>query len=188
VSPESGSTVLYSASMSLDGFIAGPGGDMSWLTPYIGSGPDAGLLMADVGALLVGRRTFDGDDPNAGTDSEGAYGGQWHGPVVVLTHSPPDGANDPDTVFVDDLARAMETAKAAAGGRYVSILGADVARQCLEAGLLDEVLVLVVPVLLGDGTRLFDLPGGMNVPLEPLDPDDTGPLRLWFRVGSNVRH
>jgi hypothetical protein len=43
-------------------------------------------------------------------------------------------------------------------------------------------LVLVAPVLLGDGTRLFDHSGGTNIALEPVEPEDTGPLRLWFRV------
>jgi dihydrofolate reductase len=76
----------------------------------------------------------------------------------------------------------VAAARAAARGKYVNVLGADVAAQCLAEGLLDEVLVLVAPVLLGDGTRLFDHPGGTEVRLEPLDPDATGPLSLWFRV------
>src|SRR5665647_951682 len=78
--------LLYSVSMSLDGFIAGPGGDMSWLTPYLGPNPGIEGLMERIGALLVGRRTFEGDDPNHGTDKEGAFGGQWSGPQIVLTH------------------------------------------------------------------------------------------------------
>jgi dihydrofolate reductase len=49
------------------------------------------------------------------------------------------------------------------------VLGADVARQCLQTGHLDTVLVVVSPVLLGDGTRLLDLPGGTNVRLQPLN-------------------
>ncbi len=178
------SRVLYSASMSLDGFIAGPDGDMSWLTPYADSDPEVDRLMEQVGALLVGRRTYGGDDPNAGTDAEGAFGGQWQGPSVVLTHRAPEGEPPPDITFTDDLPTAVALARAGAAGKYVNVLGADVARQCLEAGLLDEVLVMIVPVLLGDGVRLFDHPGGTNVPLTPLDPDDAGPLRLWFRVGS----
>ena len=177
------SKLLYSATMSLDGFIAGAGGDMHWLTPYLSGGSEIDGLVDSIGALLVGRRTYGGDDPNAGTDAEGAFGGTWQGPVVVLTHEPPP---DPveGVVFATELGAAVETARTAAGGRYVNVLGADVARQCLEAGMLDEVLVLVAPVLLGDGTRLFDHPGGTNVPLEPLDPDDTSPLRLWFRIAG----
>ena len=176
-----GARLLYSATMSLDGFIAGPGGDMAWLTPYLQEGPEVTRLMEAIGALLVGRRTFGGDDPHAGTDEEGAFGGRYDGPVVVLTHQPPD-QPVPGVRFATDLPTAVARAQEAAGDRYVNVLGADVARQCLEAGLLDEVLVLLAPVLLGDGTRLFDHPGGTQVRLEPLDPHDTGPLRLWFTV------
>jgi dihydrofolate reductase len=166
--------------MSLDGFIAGVGGDMSWLSDYLESGPEVDALMDDIGALLVGRRTFDGDDPNAGTDAEGAFSGRWSGPSIVLTHTPPP-RPVPGATFVDDLAEAVEAAKSAAGGKYVNVLGADVARQCLADGLLDEVLVLIAPVLLGDGVRLFDSPGGSRIRLERL-VDRTGPTSVWFRV------
>lgn len=177
------SKLLYSATMSLDGFIAGVDGDMSWLTEHlVKTSPEIDALMAGIGALLVGRRTFGGDDPNHGTDDEGAFNGAWQGPSVVLTHDPPPGAPPAGVTFASDLATAVRAAQEAAGGRYVNVLGADVARQCLDAGLLDEVLVLIAPVLLGDGTRLFAVPGGARVRLEPLDPTATGITRLWFRV------
>jgi dihydrofolate reductase len=162
------SRLLYSATVSLDGFIAGPGGDMSWLSGHLDpADPAVHDLMADIGALLIGRRTFDGDDPNAGTEEEGAFNGQWDGPAFVLTHRPP--ADDGGVAFRPDLRTAVRDAKQAAGGRYVNVLGADVARQCLRAGLLDEVLVYLAPVLLGDGIRFFDDPGGGLVALEPVD-------------------
>lgn len=177
------SKLLYSASMSLDGFIAGDDGDMSWLSEHVGaSGAETDDLMASVGSLLIGKRTFTGDDPNRGTDAEGAYGGRWQGRSIVLTHEPPPDPPDADVSFVGDLAGAVAAAKSAAGGKYVSVLGADVARQCLAAGLLDEILVLIAPVLLGDGTRLFEHPGGTRVRLEPIDPQRTGPTGHWFRV------
>ena len=72
----------------------------------------------------------------------------------------------PDVTFVGDLEQAVTQAKAAAGDKYVNILGADTARQCLAAGLLDEILTCIAPVLLGDGVRLFDHPGGTDVKLE----------------------
>lgn len=174
--------MLYSATMSLDGFIAGPGGDMSWLTSYLGPNPTADDLVGRIGALLIGRRTFGGDDPNRGTDKEGPFGGTWTGPQFVLTHEIPDAA-PPGITFVDDLAAAAAGAKAAAGEKYVNILGANVAQQCLQAGLLDEVLVFVAPVLLGDGVRLFDHPGGASVRLERLEVGQA-PLAtsIWFRV------
>ena len=61
-------TVLYSATASLDGFIAGPGGDMSWLTEHLtgAENPTADRLLADLGAILAGSNTFGGDDPNRG--------------------------------------------------------------------------------------------------------------------------
>jgi dihydrofolate reductase len=171
--------VLYGASMSLDGFIAGPGGDMSWLTEFVSRpNPTAAALVEKVGALLVGNRTFGGDDPNQGTDKEGAFGGTYHGPQFVLTHHLPE-TEIPGVTFVTDLAAGVAAAKEAAGDRYVNVLGADVARQCIEAGLLDEILMFVVPVLLGDGVRMFDHPGGMKVRLEEVRDDE-----LWFRVAG----
>ena len=174
--------MLYSASMSLDGFIAGPGGDMAWLRPYLGPNPTVDALVGDIGALLVGNRTFRGDDPYQGTEAEGvAFGGAWTGPQFVLTHRAPD-APVADVTFVDDLDSGVAAAKAAAGEKYVNVLGASVARQCLDAGVLDEVLVGIVPVLLGDGVRLFERPG-RAVALERLSlshaPHATN---LWMRV------
>ena len=89
----------------------------------------------------------------------------------------------PDVPFVGDLASSLAAAKVAAGDKYVNTLGADVARQCLDAGELDEILVCIAPVLLGDGVRLFDHPGGANIALERLSltqvPHATN---LWLRV------
>jgi dihydrofolate reductase len=175
---------LYSCTMSLDGFIAGPGGDMQWLRPHLGPNPVAEDVVDRIGSLLVGRRTFDGDDPNRGTDQEGAFGGRWHGPVFVLTHEPPaEAPDDPELTFLTELGPAVTAAREAAGEKYVNILGAEVARSCLEAGLLDEILVLVAPVLLGDGTRLFDWPGGRSVDLVRRHVSGPpGVVNLWYDV------
>jgi riboflavin biosynthesis pyrimidine reductase len=82
---------LYSATMSADGFIAWPGGDMSWMTQYLGPNPAANDLIGQIGALLVGNRTFRGDDPHKGAEKEGKpFGGGWTGPQFVLTHQVPD--------------------------------------------------------------------------------------------------
>jgi dihydrofolate reductase len=146
--------------MSLDGFMAGPDGDMSWLAEHLAPNPTVDEIVGKVGALLVGNRTFRGDDPYKGTTNEGKpYGGGWTGPQFVLTHHAP-ATPVPDVTFVGDLDSGVAAAKAAAGDKYVSVLGADVARQCLDAGLLDEILVCIAPVLLGDGVRLFDAPAG----------------------------
>jgi riboflavin biosynthesis pyrimidine reductase len=81
---------LYSAAMSLDGFIAGPGGDMSWMVDYLGPNPVVDELIPQTGAILAGNRTFRGDDPHKGRPGEGKlFGGGWEGPQFVLTHHPP---------------------------------------------------------------------------------------------------
>ncbi|MGH2443909.1 MAG: dihydrofolate reductase family protein [Chloroflexota bacterium] len=175
--------LLYSAAMSLDGFIAGAGGDMSWLATFFGPNPTVDELPGMIGSLLVGNRTFRGDDPYRGTEAEGKpFGGAWSGPQFVLTHHPPE-AEVEGTTFVGDLESGVAAAKAAAGDRYVNVLGAEVARQCLEQSLLDEILVCIAPVLLGDGVRLFDWPGGTNVRLERIDLTETPRVtNLWMRV------
>ena len=142
------------------------------------SGPWQNLLTDSDGRKIHGHAAALGDDPNKDTDKEGAFGGQYQGPVIVLTHRPPDGPV-PGVTFAGDLKTAVAEAEAAAGDRYVNVLGANVARQCIEAGLLNEVLVFIAPVLLGDGVPLFDNPGGARVGLEPL----AGESAHWYRAG-----
>lgn len=174
--------LIYGATMSLDGFIAGPDGDMSWMTEYLEPDPAVDELIGEIGALLVGKRTFDGDDPHRGTEAEGkAFGGGWEGPQVVLTHHAPD-APVPGVTFVSDLEEAVAAAKAAAGDKHVNVLGADIARQCLDKGLIDELFVGIAPVLLGDGVRLFEQPGGAKVRLER-----TGLSRTRYSTNLRLR-
>jgi dihydrofolate reductase len=175
---------MYSATLSLDGFIAGPGGDMSWMTEHLGPNPEIEALIEDIGSLLVGRRTFGGDDPYKGVaDREGKpFGGGWEGQQFVLTHHPPEVAV-PGVTFVSDLDTAVAEAKAAAGEKYVNVLGASTAMQCLDAGVLDEIFVSFVPVMLGDGVPLFARPGGANVRLERLSVTEAPQAtNLRFRV------
>jgi dihydrofolate reductase len=161
--------VRWHTMMSLDGFIAGPGDDMQWVFDVDGgAGETADEVVRATGGLLVGRRTQDVEDRL----QPGFYGGSFLGPFFVLRHDPPD---EPPVVkgvtgrFLDtSIEEAVAIAREAAGGLDVSVLGADVARQCLDAGLLDEILVHIAPVLLGDGVRLFERPDGTPVRLEPV--------------------
>ncbi|MGH3376913.1 MAG: dihydrofolate reductase family protein [Actinoallomurus sp.] len=176
--------LLYSATMSLDGFIAGAGGDMSWAVEHFGPNPEVDGLIHRIGSLLVGRRTYGGDDPYKGVeDREGKpFGGGWSGPQFVLTHHAPP-APVPGVTFVTGLSDAVAAAKAAAGDKYVNVLGASVARQCLEAGVLEEIFLCVAPVMLGDGVRLFDHPGGTNVKLERVGLTEVEhATNIWLRV------
>lgn len=176
-------TFLYSASMSLDGYICAPGGDMSWLKPHLVPDPLGEELVPRVNVILSGRRTYDGGDPNAGDlEREGAFEGQWQGTQVVLTHRPlPDA---PGVVAARTFPEAIAAARAAAGpDGLVNVLGADVARQCLAGGLLDEVLVFIVPVLLGGGTRFLEGTQRAYDLQRVREAVTPGGAALWFRVG-----
>jgi dihydrofolate reductase len=167
--------VLWNTMMSLDGFIAGPNDDMQWVFGVDGgAGEMAGEIVRSTGALLVGRRTQDVEDRL----QPGFYGGAFRGPFFVLRHDPPP---EPPVVkgvtgqFLDvGIDEAVRVAKDAADGGDVVVLGANVARQCLEAGLLDEIIVHVAPVLVGDGVRLFDRAGGEPVRLALISSEVEG--------------
>jgi dihydrofolate reductase len=156
-------------SMSLDGYIAGPsdrpdnpGGDgfmrlHEWLADgEFGRPPGPAGEMYDemeaTGAVLVGRRTAEQADH---------YNGNHHGvPIVVVSHRPPPPsvANYPSVTYVTDgIVGAMAQAKTAAGDRDVMVHGAYTAQRALEAGVLDELQVHQIPVLFGQGLRLFDV-------------------------------
>ncbi len=109
-------------------------------------------LMAEVGAFLTGRRTF---------EVAGGWGGQhpWDVPAFVVTHDVPDGWSRPGSTvqFVTDgIESAVAQAKSAAGAKSVAVHGAQTIQQCLDAGLLDEIHIDLAAVLLGAGVRLFD--------------------------------
>lgn len=158
--------VLWHVTMSLDGFIAGPGDAMDWAFGHGRPGPVAAEVIADTGAILAGRRCYDaGSRP--GNGSGGIYGGAWSGPVFVLTHHPPSAPDDSGIIFVSEgIESAVSTACEAAAGQAVGVLGASIARQCIEHGLLDEIIVHLVPLLLGEGVRFYEAAGVGPVRLE----------------------
>jgi len=119
---------------------------------------------AGVGALIMGRNMFGG---GPGPWHDPAWNGWWgpnppfHLPVIVLTHharAPLECEGGTTFTFVTEgIGTALDRAKAAANGADVAISGgAGVAKQYLAAGLLDEFMIHLVPVLLGAGVRLFD--------------------------------
>jgi dihydrofolate reductase len=172
--------VVVNRAMSLDGFIAGPGDAMAWIFDFMGPVQQAfPEIMAATGAMLVGRRTYEVGRRLAAEMAGPGYDG---GPQFVLTHEPPDPPDPSVTFLTGDVGEAVATARRAAGGKNVEILGADVAGQCLRRGLVDEILVFVLPVLLGDGTR-FSSPGFARIDLEPVSSTQSGAVTiLRFRV------
>jgi dihydrofolate reductase len=185
--------------MSLDGFIADAKDDVwplfGWLlngdTPLQAPGVDRPFktspasaahyqeLVETTGAEVTGRRDF---------DISRAWGGKhpFGIPAFIVTHSPPPEwvyEGSPFTFVTDGVASAIEQARKAAGDKNVIVNGSQVAQQCLQAGLIDEIQIELIPVLLGAGVRLFD-----NLGPEPIDLETTsvvgapGVTHLKFRV------
>jgi dihydrofolate reductase len=168
-SPRHGKVVV-NRSMSLDGFIAGPGHTMDWgggrpLADFVAR-EDLAEIAAATGAMLIGRRTWDVGSRMEAEDP-GSVDYPFSGPFFLLTHRPPELPDPGVTILSGDIGQAVATALDATGGKDLEILGADVAGQCLSRGLVDEILVYVLPVLLGDGIR-FSAPGLARVDLEPV--------------------
>jgi dihydrofolate reductase len=193
------STVIANMSMSLDGFIEDRTGDVGrhlfgWTQrgtarstmpgdgrEFRTSAASARYLqeaLTSLGALISGRGLF---------DVAGGWGGRHPAgvPVFVVTHQIPTDwpyADVPFTFVTEGVAAAVEQAKASAGAKTVAVASADIARQCLELGLLDAIAVDLVPVLLGAGKPWF---AGLADVVELADPVITagdGVTHLVYRV------
>ena len=175
--------------MSLDGFIAGPDDDMSWVLRHAADMPGAVVeeVMERTGAVLGGRRVYDVGRRVQRPDARGLFEGRWSGPHFILTHSPPTDETHPAYIFLSgDIREAVATAVTAADGRDVLVLGANVVGQCLAAGLVDEILMHVVPELVGDGVRLFSA-STPRASLTTLDVSASGQVvNLRLRVDKTV--
>jgi len=194
-------TIAAGFSMSLDGFIAGPDDDTGRVFAWMFSGDtdfkvsigdqDMDLKVSEqsaeqyqemtqtTGAIVSGRRMF---------DVAGAWGGKhpMNVPVVVVTHTVPQEwakEGSPFTFVTDGVESAIEKARKIAGDKNIGVGGADIMRQCLKLGLLDEIHVDLVPVLLGRGVRLFEQLGIEPVELEKTGVSESpGVTHLSFRV------
>jgi dihydrofolate reductase len=172
-------TAIFHTTISLDGFTAGPGGSMDWMFVEGDHGPAAEEVIDRVGAILAGRRSWD-PNPALAADERTAkpYGGRWSGPIVVLTHRPEEEPDDPDVTFVSgDVEAALDLALEKAGGKDVVLFGASLTAQCLRAGLVGELVVHIIPVLLGRGTPLFPVAAGdSSLPLELVESYSSGQI------------
>jgi dihydrofolate reductase len=189
--------VILDITMSLDGFIAGPGDDVSRLHDWLFSGnrssassdffklsPESAqvfdALVKTTGSIITGRHTY---------DLTGGWGGSHpvSDAVFVLSKEVPRDVPKGSTTFTfvtDGIARAVQQAKQAAGQKNVYLMGgANVVQQCLKAGLLDEMQVHLVPVILGEGIRLFEHLGAEPIELESTQVIEApGVTHLRFRV------
>ena len=180
--------VIAGLTVSLDGFFEDAEGSAGALYADLEQLQDSAYMkamQAETGAVLMGRRTFEmAGDPDSYADTY-----ELQVPLFVVTHRPPERAPKRNerlffTFVTDGIESAVAQASAAAGDKAVQVVGgADLNRQLLAAGLVDELRIDVMPVLLGGGRRLFDgLPPG-SVRLEKIGVEETGVrTTLSFRV------
>ncbi|AYC40974.1 hypothetical protein DWG14_05250 [Streptomyces griseorubiginosus] len=178
-------------SMSLDGYIAGPddrpgqelgrdGGRLfNWLDDRNSDGPSGQVYREALatGALISGRRTFELARRWQGDHHDGV-------PILVLTRQADEGNVPPGHArFVTDVEDCAHQARMAAGNRPVMVHGASTAQALLRAGHLDEMEIHLIPVLLGEGRRLFDHLGGKHIELDLVRRlDDRDVTHLRYRV------
>lgn len=146
-----GGRVRVFLAMSLDGFLAGEGDDLSFLPPPDAGGDDGGFaaLLAEVGALLMGRRTF---EVVSGFDGPWPYGEL---PVLVATSRPLASPVATVRAVRGTVPELLAEARRAAAGRDIYVDGGALVRSVLDAGAVDELTVTVVPVVLARGVPLF---------------------------------
>jgi len=159
--------VLWHFTMSLDGFVAGPNHDMDWMTGFSNRPGLEDEYTETTGAVLGGR---DGWDVMPGARP---YGEAWEGALFVLTHHPEDATPADGVTFLNcDPAEAVRIGLEAAGGKNLEVLSPTIGRQLLELGLIDEIDLHIAPILLGEGIRFYDNPGGEPIRLHRLGGDD----------------
>jgi dihydrofolate reductase len=174
--------VIFNMSMSLDGYVAGPKDDVEQLFRWYSSGdtdfPFPGTDMTfkvsrasaavlqeaseTIGAIVTGRRNFNITHAWSGHPPLGVH-------HFVMTHTVPQEwvrPGSPFTFVTDGVESAVARAKQTAESKNVAVSTANVMQQCIRAGLLDEIHIDLVPVLLGDGIRLFENLGSTPLQLE----------------------
>lgn len=178
--------VIGGLTLSLDGFANDAHGSIDRLYPDLVDLQNSEMLQEEIrttGAVILGRRSFDLGDPDAY-----AEGYEFQVPLFVVTHHVPEKKpkeNEQLTVtFVTDgIESAVEQAKAAAGDRDVMLIGASITQQCMNAGLCDELHVGFMPVLFGDGLRLFENIDATDVKLEKIRVFESGERTdIWYRI------
>jgi len=171
--------VLWHFSMSLDGFVAGPNHEMNWFRDDLTNRP--GLIdeyVTTTGAVLGGRAGWD----MAAASGARPYGDEWEGPIFVLTHHPEDATPAEGVTFLDcGPAESVRIGLEAAAGKNLEVMSPTIGAQLLELGLIDEIDLQIAPVLLGDGIRLYDNPGGEPIQLHRVDADPNSEVNVRYR-------
>ncbi len=178
--------VVIHATMSLDGYIAGPNNDMSWMSDYVGPNKVAEQVIRRVGAIVAGGRYFCVNEDRL--EASLPYGGVVQAPVFIVTHHPRETITRLGVTFhfVGEFEEAIQQAKAGAGDKNVMLFGASMAELGLKTGLADEIQLHLVPLLLGRGIRLFAASDTGPIQLERMEVVESAKVTdLRFRIVSS---
>src|SRR5713101_5375911 len=159
--------VVVGMTVSLDGFVNDRNGSVERLSPDLAALGRTEVLkeaIANTGAVVMGKRAYE--------MAQGDFTGyEFQVPIFVMTHHPPKEVAKGENArlsftFLEDVGGAIQKAKQAAGAHDVTVVGgASTAQQCIRAGLADELHIGIIPVLFGDGLRLFENLGDESVRL-----------------------
>jgi dihydrofolate reductase len=176
--------VVIHATMSLDGYIAGPNDDLNWMSDYVGPNEVADKVIRMVGAIVGGGRLFRLGEKRL--EDNLPSGGVIKAPVFILTHHPRETTVTSGVAFhfiTDGFESAVKQAKAAAGDKNVMLFGASMAQLGLKTGLADEIQLHLAPLLLGEGIQLFGQPGTGHIKLERMQVGESPKVTdLRFRI------
>lgn len=176
--------VYYGMIQSLDGFVADRNGELKKL--FASYEPHEGIpeQMQNTGAVIMGRNTFEtADDTDAYAENY-----EFQVPLFILTHQPP--AKHPKeneqltiTFITEGIEAAVQKAQAAANGKDILVLGANVGQQLLKAGLADELQIALAPIFLGKGVRMFEKLEDLDIQLEKYRVfETTQQVEVWYKI------
>jgi dihydrofolate reductase len=149
--------VFIHATITLDGYMADKNHSVDWMSGLEATDEDYAVvhkITRNIGAVVGGS-----NETNTIEEGEEPYGGALKVPVFEMTHEAREPVEKNSTTYtfvVDDIAKAVTMAKEAAGDKNIALLGGTISRQCLKLGLVDEIVLDIEPLLLGEGVSLFD--------------------------------
>jgi dihydrofolate reductase len=178
--------IIGGMTLSLDGFVNDADGDVSRLYPNLADLRYTEALQEEIlttGAVVMGRKSYDMAEPDTFAENY-----EFQVPIFVITHHVPEKKPRETkkltvTFVTDGVESAIAKARAAAGDKNIALIGASTTQQCLNLGLCDELHIGIMPILLGEGLRLFEHIDVTQFSLEKIKIFEAGErIDIWFRV------
>lgn len=178
--------VVGGMTLSLDGFASDSQGSVAALYPDLGNLRYTEMLQEEIrttGAVVMGKNSYNMGDPDSFAENY-----EYQVPIFVLTHHIPEKKPKETQALkvhfvTDGIESAIAKARVAAGDKNIVLIGASINQQCIKAGLCDELHIGIMPILLGDGLRLFEHIDFEQIKLEKFKIFEAGARTdIWFRI------